>query len=119
MALFEEKCLPNPTLMTYNSTVPLSVILVVLTFLALLSGKLQQVRLLLSTKLYSQASDKRVQHLHSEIVLDRQTDRNAQKTALMKRLREVCHFLFYLEDLSPAHFGNFDSNLLNISLLQY
>uniref|UniRef100_A0A3B3TGG6 Dendrocyte expressed seven transmembrane protein n=1 Tax=Paramormyrops kingsleyae TaxID=1676925 RepID=A0A3B3TGG6_9TELE len=84
-----EKCLPNPTLMTYNSTVPLSVILVVLAFLALLSGKLQQVRLLLSTKLYSQASDKRVQYLHSEIVLDRQTDRNAQKTALMKRLREA------------------------------
>nr|XP_023666822.1 dendritic cell-specific transmembrane protein [Paramormyrops kingsleyae]XP_023666832.1 dendritic cell-specific transmembrane protein [Paramormyrops kingsleyae]XP_023666842.1 dendritic cell-specific transmembrane protein [Paramormyrops kingsleyae] len=89
VALFEEKCLPNPTLMTYNSTVPLSVILVVLAFLALLSGKLQQVRLLLSTKLYSQASDKRVQYLHSEIVLDRQTDRNAQKTALMKRLREA------------------------------
>ncbi|KAL0984917.1 hypothetical protein UPYG_G00150440 [Umbra pygmaea] len=68
LSLFETRCLPSPTLLLYDSILPLVGVLMVLLIMVLMSSKLQQVRLLICEQFFSTAAEERVQYLHSKIL---------------------------------------------------
>ncbi|KAL4616994.1 dendritic cell-specific transmembrane protein-like [Arapaima gigas] len=89
VALFERECLPQPSLLIHKSAVPLFFILLLLTILGLLSGKLLRLRLLVSAEFWPQAADVRVEHLHAKILRKRSKMklkvRNSNLMTLLKK----------------------------------
>ncbi|XP_031432887.1 dendritic cell-specific transmembrane protein isoform X1 [Clupea harengus] len=97
LTLFEQKCLPEPRLMLY-STVPLLVILTLLTCLSLLSAKLTQLRLLVSERFFSEHAAERARHLHQKILRKRNKwkvgNLKGELATLVKQAQFWCPILF-------------------------
>ncbi|XP_021415404.2 dendritic cell-specific transmembrane protein [Oncorhynchus mykiss] len=94
--LFQEDCLPQPSLLLSRSLVPLSVILVVLLVLDLLSAKMGQLKLLVSEQFYNDNADQRVQQLHAKISHKRAKTRPPTKRTALLRLLKQKSFWFPL-----------------------
>lgn len=71
LTLFEEKCLPKPKLLLYNSIIPLAAILLTLFVMALMASKVTQIRLLVCERFFSTAAEARVEYLHAKILRKR------------------------------------------------
>lgn len=71
VTLFEEKCLPKPKLLLYDSVIPLVAILLTLIVMALMAAKVAQLRLLVCERFFSAAAEARVEHLHAKILRKR------------------------------------------------
>ncbi|KAG5857094.1 hypothetical protein ANANG_G00014920 [Anguilla anguilla] len=94
VALFEKECLPEPRLLLYQSVVPLAVILIFLVVLGLLSGKLTQLKLLVSAEFYGENADKRVQYLHAKILRGRSKTKLNDPRSVLKTLLKKTSFWF-------------------------
>uniref|UniRef100_A0A3Q3E5C2 Dendrocyte expressed seven transmembrane protein n=1 Tax=Labrus bergylta TaxID=56723 RepID=A0A3Q3E5C2_9LABR len=81
VTLFEEKCLPKPKLLLYNSVVPLAAILLTLLIMALMAAKVAQIRMIVCEQFFSAAAEKRVEYLHTKILRKR----------LKKRREKICY----------------------------
>lgn len=71
VVLFEEKCLPKPKLLLYNSIIPLAAILFTLLVMALMAAKMAQLRLMICDHFFSTAAEARVEYLHAKILKKR------------------------------------------------
>ncbi|XP_068994762.1 dendritic cell-specific transmembrane protein [Embiotoca jacksoni] len=71
VTLFEKKCLPKPELLLYNSVIPLAVILLTLLIMALMAGKMSQLRLMVCDRFFTSAAEARVEYLHAKILRKR------------------------------------------------
>ncbi|XP_053183179.1 dendritic cell-specific transmembrane protein [Scomber japonicus] len=71
VTLFEEKCLPKPKLLLYNSVVPLAAILLTLFIMALVAAKVSQLRLMVCERFFTDAAEQRVEYLHAKILRKR------------------------------------------------
>lgn len=69
--MFEKECLPKPKLLLSNSICPLAAILLTLLVMALIAGKMSQIRLLVCEQFFSIAAEKRVEYLHAKILRKR------------------------------------------------
>uniref|UniRef100_A0A8C4T8U5 Dendrocyte expressed seven transmembrane protein n=1 Tax=Erpetoichthys calabaricus TaxID=27687 RepID=A0A8C4T8U5_ERPCA len=72
MVLFEETCLPKPTLFIYNSLAPLSILCIFLIMLGLLSSKLLELKLLVVSYFYPEIEEQRIEFLHQKIIKNRE-----------------------------------------------
>ncbi|KAJ8353789.1 hypothetical protein SKAU_G00213560 [Synaphobranchus kaupii] len=94
VALFEKECLPEPSLLLYQSVIPLAVILVILVILGLLSSKLMQLKLLVSSEFYGDNADERVEYLHAKILRSRSKTKFYELRHLLKTLWKKKSFWF-------------------------
>lgn len=81
VTLFEKECLPKPKLLLSNSICPLAAILLTLLIMAMIAGKMSQIRLLVCERFFSIAAEKRVEYLHAKILRKR-----------LKRSKEKQHY---------------------------
>lgn len=86
VTLFEKRCLPKPKLLLHSSIWPLAAILLTLLVMAFAAGKMSQVRLLVCEQFFPGAAEKRVAHLHAEILQRRSQGREEKRPSSMKSL---------------------------------
>ncbi|KAG9338246.1 hypothetical protein JZ751_026051, partial [Albula glossodonta] len=88
VALFEKECLPEASLLLYQSAVPLTIILSCLIVLALLSAKLEQLKLLVSAEFFGDSADERVKYLHAKIIRKRAETKLKDPKNVLNTLRK-------------------------------
>ncbi|KAM6967624.1 dendritic cell-specific transmembrane protein [Aplochiton taeniatus] len=91
-------CLSKPTLLLYNSVVPLAAITAALVIMAVMATKLTQLRLIVCEQFFSTAAKERVEHLHARILRKRSKNRKSTKegslTSLLTQPQFWCPLLF-------------------------
>ncbi|XP_033915033.1 dendritic cell-specific transmembrane protein-like [Acipenser ruthenus] len=75
VTLFEKKCIPKPTLLIQNSSIPLVAIILILMLLGLMSAKLTELKLLVVSSFYPDNEDERIEYLHTKILKKRSKKR--------------------------------------------
>lgn len=96
VTLFENKCLPKPKLLLYNSVIPLAAILLTLLVMALMAAKVAQLRLMVCERFFSTAAEARVEYLHAKILRKRLKKRACRLTSLHFK---VCIIVYHWSSL--------------------
>ncbi|KAG9338247.1 hypothetical protein JZ751_026052 [Albula glossodonta] len=94
VALFEKECLPEASLLLYQSVIPLTIILSCLIVLALLSAKLEQLKLLVSAEFFGDSADERVKYLHAKIIRKRAKTNLKDPKSVLNTLGKKASFWF-------------------------
>ncbi|KAJ8288488.1 hypothetical protein COCON_G00011470 [Conger conger] len=94
VALFEKECIPEPSLLLYESVVPLAIILIVLVVLGLLSAKLMQLKLVVSAAFYDDHAGERVEYLHAKILRSRSKTKFIDTRSILETLLKKTSFWF-------------------------
>ncbi|XP_055019218.1 dendritic cell-specific transmembrane protein isoform X2 [Boleophthalmus pectinirostris] len=97
ITLFEKQCLPKPKLLLVNSIAPLVVILLVLLVMAVMTGKLSHLRLMVCEKFFSTVAEERVVYLHAKILTKRLKTRREKKHSADRTFLQLhfwCPLLF-------------------------
>ncbi|XP_074539270.1 dendritic cell-specific transmembrane protein [Halichoeres trimaculatus] len=104
VTLFEKKCLPKPKLLLHNSLVPLAAILLTLLIMALMAAKMNQIRLMICERFFSNAAEERVEYLHAKI-LRRRLKKTRKMTfslsSVIQKAQFWCPLLFGPREDSP------------------
>ncbi|XP_072316850.1 dendritic cell-specific transmembrane protein [Eucyclogobius newberryi] len=95
ITLFEKRCLPKPKLLLVNSIAPLVVVLMVLLVMAVMTGKLSNLRLMVCERFFSNAAEERVEYLHAQI-LRRRGKRRREKNNNVNKTFSQLNFWFPL-----------------------
>ncbi|XP_029359406.1 dendritic cell-specific transmembrane protein [Echeneis naucrates] len=96
VTLFEKKCLPEPKLLFYSSIFPLAVILLFLVFMALMTAKMSQLRLMVCEQFFSKVAEERVEYLHAKILRKRLKRRKEENPRSLSSMILKLHFWFPL-----------------------
>ncbi|CAL9705291.1 unnamed protein product [Knipowitschia caucasica] len=95
ITLFEPQCLPRPKLLLLNSIAPLVSILVVLLIMAVMTGKLSKLKLLVCESFFADAAEERVAYLHARILRRRGKTRKEEEKHVYRTFLQL-HFWFPL-----------------------
>uniref|UniRef100_A0AAV2MBI2 C2 domain-containing protein n=1 Tax=Knipowitschia caucasica TaxID=637954 RepID=A0AAV2MBI2_KNICA len=88
-------CLPRPKLLLLNSIAPLVSILVVLLIMAVMTGKLSKLKLLVCESFFADAAEERVAYLHARILRRRGKTRKEEEKHVYRTFLQL-HFWFPL-----------------------